>query len=201
MTLADATVTELLEQLAAGTPSPGGGTAAGLLGAIAAALTEMAASFALARTDAPNESAAALHSRAGVLRSELLRLADADSRSYQPVLDALTLARSDERRASALRAALSAAAEVPLEIAAAAAEVAELADTIMQAPSNHLLLGDAGAALTIAAAAADAAARLVELNLDNAPEDRRLGAAARYARSAAELSDRQRTSLSDSEPP
>jgi len=195
MDLADATVAELLERLAARTPSPGGGAAAGLLGAIAAALTEMAASFALARTAGPNEPVATLHGRAGVLRSELLALAEADSHAYQPVLDALALAPSDERRAPALKAAHSAAAEVPLEIAGASAEVAELAATIMRTPGNQLLLGDAGAALTIAEAAASAAARLVELNLAGIPEDPRLRQATEHARNTAELRARHRPNM------
>jgi formiminotetrahydrofolate cyclodeaminase len=193
MKLADATVAELLDQIAAGTPSPGGGTAAGLLGAIAAALTEMAASFALTRTAERNESVTSIHVRAGALRSELLALAEADMHAYRPVLDALALARSDERRASALRDARSAAAKVPLEITAASAEVAELAATIMRAPGNRLLLGDAGAALTIAEAAASAAARLVELNLDDSPEDPRLKQATRHALITAELRRHHRT--------
>ncbi len=80
MTLADATVAELLEQLAAATPAPAGGTAAALAGAAAAALTEMAAAFALARgPKQDDESVAALHNRAGVLRAQLLALADADA--------------------------------------------------------------------------------------------------------------------------
>lgn len=187
MTLADATVAELLEQLAAGAPAPGGGTAAGLIGAVAAALTEMVAAFAQTRTTTPEESLTQLHSRAGELRARLLELADADTRAYQPVLDALALTREDEQRAAALRAALSAAAEGPLEIAGASAEVAELAATIAQAPGGQWLLGDASVALTAAAAAAAAAARLVELNLKATPDDPRLQKATTFARRAAEL--------------
>lgn len=197
MTLADATVAELLEQLAAGTPAPGGGTAAGLIGAAAAALTEMVAAFALARAseeeDEEEESIAGLHSRAGELRAQLLELADADTRAYQPVLDALALTHEDEQRASALRAALSVAAGVPLEIAGASAEVAELAATITQAPGGRWLFGDASVALTAAAAAAGAAATLVELNLEATPDDPRLQQATEFARRAAELRARATT--------
>jgi methenyltetrahydrofolate cyclohydrolase len=187
LTSADATVAELLEQLAEATPSPGGGTAAGLVGAVAAALTEMVAAFALARATEGQDSLATLRGHAGALRARLLRLAEADAHAYQPVLDALALAHDDERRAATLRAALSAAAEVPLEIAAASAEVAELAATIMQTSGNGLLLGDASAALTFAEAAVGAAARLVELNLQATPKDQRLQQAATAAHRAALL--------------
>jgi len=181
---ADATVAELLERLAAKTPAPGGGAAAALAGATAAALTEMAAAYALTRPGCDGEGITALHRRAGALRERLLELADADARAYQPVLDALALDRGDSGRAPALRAALSAAAEVPLEIAVASAEVAELAATSARAPGNEPLAGDASAAALIAEAATRAATALVQLNLEGSPEDPRLpraGALAQHA--------------------
>ena len=184
MTLAEATVAELLEQLAAGTPAPGGGTAAALAGAAAAALTEMAATFALARGGADSRGIAQAQHRAGAVRARLLELAEADERSYQPVLDALALDGGDSRRPSALAEALSAAAEVPLEIAAASADVAELAATIARTPGNEHLLGDASTAAIIAEAATRAAVALVELNLRRSPEDPRLQRAAALAQRA-----------------
>jgi formiminotetrahydrofolate cyclodeaminase len=186
MALADTTIAELFDQLAARTPAPGGGAAAALAGAAAAALTEMAVAFALARADADGERLAATADRARELRVRLLELADADGRAYQPVLDALGMERENSRRAGALAAALSAAAEVPLEIAAAAAEVAELAAASVQAPGNEQLLGDAGAAAIIAEAATRAAVTLVELNLAGSPEDPRLRAAAALVQRAGE---------------
>jgi formiminotetrahydrofolate cyclodeaminase len=182
--IADATVAELLEQLAAKTPAPGGGTAAALAGAAAAALTEMATGFAITRSGADGERMATLRDRASALRARLLELADADLRAYQPVLDALALERGERRRSAALGAALSAAAEVPLEIAAASAEVAELAAAAAHAAGNEQLLGDACVAVIIAEAATHAAAALVELNLERSPEDPRLQAAAALARRA-----------------
>jgi formiminotetrahydrofolate cyclodeaminase len=172
--LADTTVTELLDELAARTPAPAGGTAAGIAGATAAALTEMAAAFALQRSGGEHESLASLKRRAGELRAQLLALADADVSSYEPVLTALSIEREDARRADALQAALAAAAEVPLQIAVSSAEVAEFAAVLATAQGNELLAGDAYAALAIAVAATDAAAQLVELNLEHAPHDPRL---------------------------
>jgi formiminotetrahydrofolate cyclodeaminase len=184
--IADATVAELLEQLAAKTPAPGGGTAAALAGATAAALTEMAAAFALARAGAEREgeAIAQLQRRAGALRARLLELADADMAAYRPVLDALALDRGDSRRPSALADALSDAAEVPLEIAAASAEVAELAAASARVAGNEQLAGDASAGALIAESATRTAVKLVELNLASSPEDPRLKRAAELARRA-----------------
>ncbi len=80
----------------------------------------------------------------------------------------------------ALRAALSAAAQAPLEIAGSRAEVAELAAELARG-GRPSLEGDAATAALLAEAATRAAVRLVELNLAAAPDDLRLGAAHEYA--------------------
>jgi formiminotetrahydrofolate cyclodeaminase len=90
------------------------------------------------------------------------------------VIDALARDRSDPDRARAVNAALSDAADPPLKIATAAAEVAELAAAAADATGNEHLLGDATAAAAIAEAATQAAARLVALNLVRVPDDLRL---------------------------
>jgi formiminotetrahydrofolate cyclodeaminase len=150
----------------------------------------MAAAFALARGGADSRGIAEVQRRAGALRARLLELAEADERSYQPVLDALALDGGDSRRPSALAEALAAAAEVPLEIATASADVAELAAAIARTPGNQHLAGDASAAAVIAEAATRAATALVELNLERSPEDPRLGRAAALARRAWETRER-----------
>jgi formiminotetrahydrofolate cyclodeaminase len=121
--------------------------------------------------------------RAHELRGELLSLAEDDTRSYAPVLDALAIERSDPDRQARVRAALAAAADVPLAIAVAAAEVGELAVAAAQAGNAHLL-GDATVAAVIAEAAARSAAHLVELNLAACPQDARHGEAEAAAQRA-----------------
>jgi methenyltetrahydrofolate cyclohydrolase len=149
------------------TPAPGGGAAAGVACALGAALAEMAARFA-----GLDEAAA----RAAALRQEGLALAEADESVYVPVLRALRLPADDPGRAEALGAAQSAAADVPLAIAEAAASAAVLARDVAAAGKQGLR-GDALAGADIAAGAARAAARLVEINLAGAPCDPRLGRA------------------------
>lgn len=205
MSLAHVTTAALLEQLAARKPAPAGGTAAALTGASAAALTEMITAFALQRApDAgvgtparpatgdgdgdgdERERLCTSHRRAGALRVRLLELAEHDTRSYQPVLDALALAPGDPRRGPALLEACSEAAQVPLEVALAATEVAELAAACASLPGNEQLLGDVSAAVILAEAATCAAVALVELNLVRTPEDPRVASAGALARRAGE---------------
>jgi methenyltetrahydrofolate cyclohydrolase len=161
------TLEAYLAAVAERTPAPGGGAAAGVGCALGAALVEMAARFA------GLDDAAA---RAAALRAEGLAQADADLSAYAPVLEALRLPADDPGRPEALRAAQSAAADVPLAIAEAAGEAAELARDVAAAGKPGLR-GDALAGADIAAAAARAAARLVEINLAGAPSDPRVSRA------------------------
>lgn len=168
--LAEAQLTELLGQLADRTPAPGGGAAAAFAGAIAAALTEMAAAYAATRKPAaPDVNAEHIAERAATLRLRLLELADEDAGLYLAVLETTDPAARSQ--------ALSAAADPPLQIATAAAEIAELAAAIAVAPGNEQLLGDATTAVALGEAATQAAARLVELNLSRHPDDLRLSEA------------------------
>jgi formiminotetrahydrofolate cyclodeaminase len=180
--LGDLTLRELFDQTAARTPAPGGGAAAAVTGATAAALVEMAAAFAHERN--PDGGFDRLGRQAAALRVRLLELADEDLVAFAPVLDALALDRTDASRSAAVSAALSSAAEPPLLIATVSAEVAELAAAVISAPGNDHLRGDATAAVLLAEAATRAAARLVELNLAGSREDPRLTAAAEHANHA-----------------
>src|SRR5690242_5031227 len=118
LSMRDEPLGALLAAFADRTPSPGGGAAAGIGCALGAALAEMGARFA-------GDDAAA--ERAAALRTEALRLAEADAAGYAPVLEAVRLPRDAPERQERLHAALAQAADVPLAIAEAAAEVAALA--------------------------------------------------------------------------
>jgi len=175
--LGDDSLAALLERTAARTPAPGGGSAAAVTAAIAAALTEMAASYA--------HDAAATASRARALRASLLELAEQDTASYAPVLEALALETSDPRRPAAVARALSDAAHVPTQIVEQAAEVARLAGGCAAAAGPHLA-GDAAAATVLAEAAAASAGALVALNLAGSGGDPRVLEAAARVREAGE---------------
>jgi methenyltetrahydrofolate cyclohydrolase len=171
-----------LEDVARATPAPGGGTSAAFVLALAAALIEMSARLA-------EDSQAA--SRSSDLRSLAVELADAELTSYAPVLAATRLPRDDPERSARLEAALLDASRTPLAIAEAAAEVAELGAAVAEA-SSPSVRGDAVTGTLLAEAAVAAAATLVEINLDRAPEApeleqaREARARASAARAAAE---------------
>jgi formiminotetrahydrofolate cyclodeaminase len=172
--LADRSLGQLLEQVAAESPSPGGGSSCALACALAAGLAEMAARFTLARDEyaARHERMAALRARAGELRSRALELAEEELHVYEAVLDALREPEDAPGRAERLDAALSDAADSPLAVARAAAEVAELAAEAART-GNRNLRGDAVAGALLAEAACTAAARLADINLAGRPSDPR----------------------------
>jgi methenyltetrahydrofolate cyclohydrolase len=169
-----------LDDVAAGTPAPGGGSSAAVTLALAAALVEMSASLAA-------DSDAVL--RAGVLRAAALELAESELSSYAPVLEAVRLPRDDPSRAGRLEKALLEASRTPLAIAERAAEVASLGAAVA-AGSSPSVRGDAVTGVVLAEAACAAAAGLVQVNLaprSSAPElERARDAAGRAARARTE---------------
>lgn len=168
----------LLDGLASTAPAPGAGAAAAWTAAIAAALVEMVSAIECRREGA-SPQAVGRRDRAGELRPLVLALAQEDVAAYAAVL----AARGDRGR---WREALAAAADPPLRIASAAAELCELAaDAVANARGG--VRGEALAAVALASAAVSASVPLVELNLGGAPDDPRL-AAARELRARAQSS-------------
>ncbi len=163
-----------LDGLEAPAPSPSGGTAAAVTAAMAAALVAMTARGTADWPEGPG-----IASQARALRQRLLELGDEDVRVYAAVLAAMRPTAGDPgpRRDFELGQALVAAAEVPLAIAEAAADVAELA-ALATSAAKPSLRPDAAAAAALAEAAARSAAHLVEVNLATVEGDARSGRAA-----------------------
>ncbi len=188
---ADMPLGQFLEALASAAPAPGGGAAAALSVALGAGLCTMAARLSARRLG----SAAA-----GLLTTDGLRilrraasLMQADAEAYSRVISAMRAqAGADPAvREQAVAAALSDAADVPMQVAELGAEAAGLAARLA-AEGNPVLRGDAVAAATLAEAGARSAAVLVSINLASVPDDERharaeslLAAAARSAQAAA----------------
>jgi formiminotetrahydrofolate cyclodeaminase len=127
---------------------------------MAAALVTMVARGSGTWADGPGVA-----SQARALRTRLMTLGDDDAAAFEHVLATMrNRTGTVERRDYALGAALVKAAEVPLQIAEAAADVADLAALASSEGSSHLR-PDATAAAILAEAAVRAATHLVEINL------------------------------------
>ncbi len=152
-------VERFLDRIASAEPAPAGGTVAAVAVAMAAGLVAMAARLA---HEWPK--AGEVVERAETLRSRLTTLALADEDAYAKVMEALRLPPASPSRDAEVAAALSGAADVPLAIAEAAAEVAVVAALVAQ-EGNDRLRGDAVVAAELAGAGARGAAQLVAINL------------------------------------
>lgn len=123
--------------------------------------------------------------RAGELRTRALELAEIELHAYEPVLEALRLPRDDPERAERVRTAETEASQSPLELTRVAAELAELGAELAEG-GNPTLAGDAIAGVLVAEAAAQAAARLVAINLTSGPAVQEASAQAQRAQAARE---------------
>jgi formiminotetrahydrofolate cyclodeaminase len=152
-------VDQFLDRIASAESAPAGGSVAAVAVAMAAGLVAMAARLA---HEWPK--AGEVVEQAESLRSKLATLALADEDAYAKVTEALRLSPESPSRAAQLEAALSGAADVPLAVAEAAAEVAVLAALVAH-EGNDRLRGDALVAAELAEAGARGAAELVAINL------------------------------------
>ena len=125
-----AMVEPFVNAVAAATPAPGGGSAAALAGALAAALGEMVCGVSLKRKSlsAHHAELAAASARLGRVRARMLELVDLDPQSYEALMRAFKLPKSTEEeqaaRSTEIEAASKQASLVPMETAELAADVA-----------------------------------------------------------------------------
>jgi formiminotetrahydrofolate cyclodeaminase len=190
--LLDLPLRELLDEVAAGGRTPGGGSVAALVTAAAAGLlAKVARSSGDGWPEAPGIAA-----QAEALRDRAAPLAQTDADEYEAALRAQGDDRQKpgERRDFALGRAFARAAEPPLEIAAVAADVSRLSVTVV-GRGEPALRADAVAAGLLAAAAAASAAELVAVNLTASETDERVLRARRLADEAAEAAEEARAAL------
>ncbi len=158
-----------LEELASSRATPGGGSAATIVGALGAALVAMVGRIT---RDSPRhtgvrEHASALVARADELSAQLSSNRLADELAFGAVMDALALPKTTEdekhERAARLQRALAGAALVPLHSAELARDVLALALDALELGNRHLT-SDAGCAAEFGAAALRGAVYNVRAN-------------------------------------
>jgi formiminotetrahydrofolate cyclodeaminase len=133
-----------IDEVASGSPTPGGGSVAAIVGALAAALGEMVVNLSLGRDADPNaeQTLQTAGARLPELRAALTAAADADERAYASYRAAASLPRgcAPEKmaRVAAMQAALKEATEAPLAVARAATETAEILEEVARLGNPHL---------------------------------------------------------------
>lgn len=158
----DRNLGEFLDMVAQRRTAPGGGVVAALTVSAAAGLVAMTARYSVGRMEGSEE----LVDDAERLRARAAALADADAHAYGAVIAAYASARDDEQVGSErVHAALTRAAQVPLEVAEIGSEIARLAGRLA-AEGKRDVRGDAVTAVLLAEAATRSAAHLVAVNVE-----------------------------------
>ena len=158
-------VDKFLETLASSAPTPGGGGAAALCGALGIALGNMVGSLTLGKKKYADvqEDIAELNAKAEALRAGFVALVDADAEAFAPLSRAYSIPKDDPARDEIMEPALLRAAEAPLEIMRKCAEALELISGYA-AKGSALAISDAGCAAALCGAAMEAAALNVKIN-------------------------------------
>jgi formiminotetrahydrofolate cyclodeaminase len=163
-------ISGFLDKLSAATPTPGGGSAAGLTGSVAASLVAMVAQLTLGKKSyQPVEAEMrAVLAEATRLRDELRALVDRDSDAFNDVMAAHKLPRETDAekrvRQEKLQAVLKHATEIPYQTASRCYRALELAE-IVTAKGAKSTVSDGGAAACLAEGALQAALLNVAINL------------------------------------
>jgi formiminotetrahydrofolate cyclodeaminase len=163
------TVDDFLERLAGAAPTPGGGSAAAIMGAMGAALVSMVCNVTIGKKGQEQAAAEMLAVRAEseILRARLTAMVDEDIAAFDGLMAAYKLPKTGDddkaHRSAAIQAALRRATEVPLDCARACAAVIGLA---ARATSQGYrgVISDAGAGVVAAHAALRSAALNVYIN-------------------------------------
>jgi methenyltetrahydrofolate cyclohydrolase len=188
----DETIADFLAQLAARTSAPGGGAAAALHAAQAAALIAMVARY----SDGPRHDPAVvgrIRAAADGLADEALGLAEADAAAFGKVASAYRLPKdTDEdkrKRSAAIADALAGAARPPADLMAASERLAALTEEMLPA-ANRTVISDLAAAAAAITAAAVTARVNIEANLRGITDEHLKAELAATAALADELADR-----------
>jgi formiminotetrahydrofolate cyclodeaminase len=161
---------DFLDLLASDAPTPGGGTAAAVSGAMGASLAAMVAALTLTRekyADA-HEAVRTIAQAAAHARLEFIDLAREDSEAYNLLVAARRLPKdTDEQKAArekAVAAASRRATEIPMRTARLAARTLQLLPDLVE-KGNPNAASDAGTAALLLEAAAEGALLNVGINL------------------------------------
>jgi glutamate formiminotransferase / formiminotetrahydrofolate cyclodeaminase len=161
-------VEPFIEQLAAPTATPGGGSAAAASGAMAAGLAAMVASMSRGKkayAQYERQLSEAI-SQLSHLREELKTSIDADAESYNSVMAAYKKSRESAGADGLIDAALKHATSVPLSVAERAREVLRITEQLRPI-TNPNMKSDLVTAAALAQAAIEGALANVEINLES----------------------------------
>jgi formiminotetrahydrofolate cyclodeaminase len=174
--LIDLSLKQLLDAFSSSDPTPGGGSASALAGAVGSALLAMVAGLPKTRDGSDEDRAALAPAREALLalRDELAALVDRDTAAYDEVVAAFRLPKvTDEEktmRTAAIQRALRQATETPLAVMRACGLAAQHGQTVAR-HGNPSASSDVHVGLELAAAGLRGARLNVEINLGSVKDE------------------------------
>jgi len=165
-------VEPFVEQLAAPTATPGGGSASAAAGAMAAGLAHMVAAMSRGKKNylQYDRDLGDAVARLSQLREELKAAIDADAASYDAVVKAYKAAKDSPNGDSAINAALRNATDVPLGVAERSAEVGRIT-AALKPITNPKMASDLTVAAALSRAAVQGALANVDINLESLADE------------------------------
>ena len=163
-------VRRFLDELASGSPTPGGGSAAAVIGAMGAALASMVCNLTIGKKGHEGVEAAMreLLDRSEALRARLDAMVADDIAAFDAVMAGYRMPKATESekaaRAAAIQAGLKRATESPLACARLCAEVVRLCGPVAD-QGNGNVISDAGVGVLAGYAALRSAALNVQVNV------------------------------------
>ena len=163
---------QYLDDLASAQPTPGGGSASAISGAMGAALASMVARLTIGKTQYSDveEEMTGILQQTEQLRERFQQLMQEDIAAYGKLSTAYKLPRtSDSERAArtlAIQEQLVEAASVPLEMVECAAELVKCCHRIAEI-GNKNVLSDVATGALLGASAGAGAAWMVRINLQS----------------------------------
>jgi len=167
--LADKTCKDFVEVLASEAPTPGGGGAAALVGAVGTALGNMVGSLTSGKLEyyEVEDEIEETIEKAEAIEAELLALIDEDEKAFQPLMDAYKMPHETEvekaKRLAVLTAAKSAACAPPMKIMHKCCEAIDLIEVFAE-KGNKGAVSDAGVGAVFCKAALQGASLNIYIN-------------------------------------
>ena len=165
MAYIDNTVKEFTEVLASPAPTPGGGGASALIGAIGIGLGDMVGELTVGKKKYADveEEIKALMAEAQSVREEFLRLIDADAEAFAPLAKAYGIPKDDPDRDRIMEDALRVGCSVPMDILRTCGRALDII-AVFAAKGSRLAVSDAGCGAVAVKAAMQAASLNVFIN-------------------------------------
>jgi len=140
-------IKKFLEKLSSATPTPGGGSASALAGALSAALVSMTAGLSLTKGELKPREVREIGRKAQRIQKRLFRAIEEDAKSYRAVLKAFRLPKNTEKerlaRSKAVQQAYQRATITPQLVCQQSIELLKYSNTLI-VKGNPNALSDVG---------------------------------------------------------